>query len=235
MKIVFGTVFAVLTYACAIQAQDVTSSVNNVDSNPTSRFSLLARPTFFLPLTVAAASAAYPPASPASFLVPPPPAPAPQPRPREARRQSDSFQLAVGYEYVHFHSALFNANLSGLHTSLTYYRKDWLGIEGSVVAAFGSSTFNNQSSKMALYTAGPRLAWREYKLQPWAHALAGGLHLFPQTALATNGFALQLGGGVDYLFRPLLSFRVKSDYIRSQLYSSGQNSFQVGAGFVFHF
>lgn len=235
MKIILGTMFAVCSCACATQAQDVASSGTCAGSNSASEFSLAAHPTFLLPLSLTATSATYTPASPASFLVPQPPAPASQPRPREARRQSDSFQLAVGYEYVRFHSAPFNANLSGLHTSFTYYRNEWLGIEGNVVAAFGSSTLNNESSKMLLYTVGPRIAWREHNWQPWARALAGGLHLFPQTAFATNGFALQLGGGVDYPFKPLVSFRVESDYIRSQLYSSGQNSFQLGAGFVLHF
>lgn len=163
------------------------------------------------------------------------PSPDPRPRRRESRRQSSSLQIGVGYEYVRFGSAPFKANLNGLHTSFTYFRNDWLGFESSVVAAFGSSTLNNEPSHLALYTVGPHFAWRERTWQPWVHALAGGIRISPQTASGINGLALQLGGGVDFPFKPLVSLRFESDYLRSQLYSSGQNSFQLGAGFVFHF
>ena len=55
-------------------------------------------------------------------------------------------------------------------------------------------------------------------------ALAGGIHVYPQLASGINGFAFQLGGGVDYPWKPLVSFRIESDYVRS-----------LGAGLVFHF
>jgi hypothetical protein len=210
MKSILGVIFALFACACTVQAQDAVFSGLFADSVSYSR-------------------------TPApSFLVPEPP-PDPQPRRRESSPQSGSLQIGVGYEYVRFRSAPFNANLSGLHTSFTYFRNDWLGFEGSFVAAFGSSTFNNEPSHLALYTVGPRFAWSKRTWQPWVHALAGGIHVFPQTASGTNGFALQLGGGVDVPFKPLVSLRFESDYLRSQLYSSGQNSFQLGAGFVLHF
>ncbi len=184
-------------------------------------------PTFRL----AADTASYEPEHAALSLAPPPPAPPPH----EYGPESGVWQMGVGYEYFRFRSAPFNANLSGLHTSLTYFRNNWLGFEGNVVAAFGTSTLNNESSKLALYTGGPHLAWRGRTWQPWGHALVGGIHVFPQTASGINGFAFQVGGGVDYRFKPLISLRVESDYVRSQLYSSGQNSFQIGAGLLFHF
>jgi hypothetical protein len=142
----------------------------------------------------------------------------------------------MGFEHVRFRSAIFNANLNGLHTSVTYFRNEWFGIEGNVVAAFGSSNFvNNPPSRFALYTAGPRIAWRSVRWQPWAHALVGGVHVLPQTGLGQAGFAVQLGGGVDWRYKPLISFRVESDYVRSQLFSLGQNSYQFGGGAVLHF
>jgi opacity protein-like surface antigen len=210
MKSILGAIFGLFACACSAQAQDAVF------------------PGFF------ADSVSYSRIPAASSLVPEPP-PDPQPRRRESSRLSGSLQIGLGYEYVRFRSAPFNANLNGLHTSFTYFRNDWLGFEGSVVAAFGSSTLNNQPSHLALYTVGPHFAWRQRSLQPWVHALAGGVRVFPQTASGTNGFALQLGGGVDVPFKPLVSLRFESDYLRSQLYSSGQNSFQLGAGLVFHF
>jgi len=141
----------------------------------------------------------------------------------------------VGFEYVLFRSRPFNANLGGLHTSFTYYRNDWLGFEGNVVAGFGSSNLNNESSRLVVYGGGPRIVWRRYGWQPWAHVLAGGIHVFPQTGLGQKGFAAQFGGGADRHLTPILSLRLESYYVRSQLFSSGQNSFQFGTGFVFRF
>ncbi len=153
-------------------------------------------------------------------------------RPRSTR---DKFDLAVGFEYFHYRSSIFNSNLYGLHTSFTYFRYEWLGIEGNVGASFGTSNLLSESSRAVLYAAGPRIAWREKRFQPWLHALVGGLHIRPQTASNINGVAFQLGGGMDWRYKPLISFRAESDYVRSQVNSSGQNSFQLGGGVVFHF
>jgi len=146
-----------------------------------------------------------------------------------------SLQIGVGAEFARFYSSVFNSSNGGVHTSIVYFHKEWLGVEGNVVAAFGGSSLNGEGSRYLLYTVGPRIAWRDSRLQPWVHALVGGLHVFPQTGLGQNGFAAQLGGGVDYRFAPRVSFRVESDYVRSQLFSSGQNSVQLGAGAVLHF
>lgn len=235
MRTVLETIFALLICACAAPAQESAFAASPAASNPPCAFSLFARPASLLPIDLTSARETCTATSSAPLHLSQPPIPDPQPQSRRAIRQSDAFQIAVGFEYVRFRSVLFNANLSGLHTSFTYFANDWLGFEGSVVAAFGSSTLNNESSRLALYTAGPRIAWRRSGLQPWAHALVGGIHVFPQTGLGQNSFAVQLGGGADWRFKPLVSFRIESDYIRSQLFSSGQNSFQIGAGLVFHF
>ena len=166
--------------------------------------------------------------------------PAPQPEPRfyYGNNEDYRFQLGIGYEYVHFKSVPFSANLNGLHTSLTFYLNDWFAVEGNTVAAFGTKEFAGESSKYFLYTGGGRIAWRDQKrkYEPWMHALVGGLHMLPQTAAGgKNGFAIQAGGGVDLRFNGRLSFRVEGDYVRSQLYSQSQNNFQIGGGAVIHF
>ncbi len=224
MRALLGTIFAVFICASAAQAQDAAASTTSANSIATSAFSFSSsRSTSLFPLTLAADSA-----SGAS-------APEPFPRIHEHAFARDSIQIGVGFEYVLFRSGPFNANLGGLHTSFTYYRNDWLGFEGNIVAAFGSSNLNNEPSKLLLYTGGPRFAWRRLGLHPWAHVLAGGIHVFPQTGLGQGGFAVQLGGGADWPLTPIVSLRVESDYVRSQLFSSGQNSFQFGTGIVFRF
>jgi hypothetical protein len=163
----------------------------------------------------------------------------PQPEPKFYYGNSEDyrFQLGIGYEYVHFQSTPFNANLNGLHTSLTYYLNDWFGLEGSTVAAFGTKV-SGSTSKYFLYTGGGRIAWRDTRrrYEPWMHALVGGLHMIPQTAVGgKNGFAFQAGAGVDFRINSRLSFRAEGDYVHSQLYSESQNNFQFGGGAVIHF
>jgi opacity protein-like surface antigen len=165
-----------------------------------------------------------------------PDAPAPPP-PAGFNNEGYRWNLAIGYEYVHFKAAPFSLNLSGLHTDVTYNLRDWFGLEANVVSAFGGVVYNGRS-KYALYTAGGHIGWgpSNHRWSPWAHALVGGVHLNPQTAAGSkNGFAVQAGGGVDWALWPRVSLRGEADYIRTQLYSDSQNNFQIGAGAVIHF
>jgi hypothetical protein len=149
------------------------------------------------------------------------------------------WDLATGYEYVHFKSAPFSANLSGIHTSIAYSLSEWFALEGSVIAAFGGDVFQaGEMSKYVLFTGGGRILWNRqpHRFSPWTHILVGGAHLNPQIANSSkNGFAFQAGGGVDWFFNPRLSFRGDADYVRTQLYSDSQNNFQIGLGVVLHF
>lgn len=146
-------------------------------------------------------------------------------------------EIGFGYEYVRFRSSAIDRNLNGVHTTATWYLDDSFGIEGSLVAAFGTTIFGNEHPKYLLYTAGPRVVWTKHVWRPWGHALVGGLHMLPQIAggFSQNSFAAQLGGGVDYVISGDLSLRLQGDYVRSQLYATGQNNFQFGTGIAFHF
>jgi len=146
--------------------------------------------------------------------------------------------LTSGYEYVRFKAAPFSANLSGVHTTVAYSLNDWFAVEGSVVAAFGGTVFSGEITKYALLSGGGRLFWDRAprKWSPWAHVLVGDVHVNPQIARSSkNGFGIQAGGGVDYFINPRLSLRADGDYVRTQLYSTSQNNFQAGIGFVLHF
>jgi len=148
------------------------------------------------------------------------------------------WHLATGYEYVHFKSAAFSANLSGIHTALAYSVNDWFALEGSIVAAFGGDVFGGEMTKFAMFTGGGRIQWDRapHRWSPWVHVLVGGVHVNPQLADASkNGFALQTGGGIDWAWNPRISFRGEADYVRTQLYSDTQNNYQAGVGVVLHF
>ena len=163
------------------------------------------------------------------------------PAPRQSSGSSyDGYRwdLGIGYEFVHFDSAPFSANLSGLHTDLTYNVNNWVGLEGNVVTAFGGDVFAGEMTKYVLYTAGARISAgpSRRRITPWGHVLVGGAHINPQVAgESKNGFALQLGGGADWSYNPRVSIRAEADYVRTQLYSSSQNNVQVGIGAVIHF
>jgi hypothetical protein len=146
--------------------------------------------------------------------------------------------LALGYEYIHFHSAPFNLNLSGLHTDLTYNLNNWVGVEGNVISAFGGTIFDGERSKYVSYAGGARIngGASHRGFTPWAHALVGGVHVNPQTALGSkNSYLIQAGGGVDWVYNSRVSLRGEADYIHSALYHSSQNNFQIGLGAVIHF
>jgi hypothetical protein len=166
-----------------------------------------------------------------------PPA-SPVPTPPFGHYEGYRYQLSESYSYFRFRSTPFNANLSGLQSSLSYFLNEWFAVEGNVVAAFGTRVFGGDRSKALLYTGGARIAWRGSKrrIEPWMHGLVGGLHMLPQTAAGgKNGFAFQGGGGVDYKLSGRASVRLGGDYVRSQLYSQSQNNFQFGGGLVINF
>ena len=241
MKRLVLVVFVALVVSASLPAQQATLL----------SFHRSAQPTFLTPAADAADSTgAFVPslaipatALPAPSIWPVSSAALPEvPRAPQFGRGGDigyRWDLAVGYEYVHFKSAPFSANLSGIHTSLAYSVNEWFALEGSLVSAFGGDVFQSgEMSKYALFTGGGRIFWNRqpHRFSPWAHVLVGGVHMNPQIAASSKtAFALQTGGGIDWFFNPRLSFRAEADYVRTQLYSSSQNNFQIGVGVVLHF
>jgi Outer membrane protein beta-barrel domain len=165
------------------------------------------------------------------------PAPQPEPLPQTIRDDAvkDTWELGLGYALVGFRSAPFNATVSGLNTTVGYYFRDHLAAEGSFTSAFGSQSSSSSTAKYIFYGAGIKLSWGNRKLQPFVHALLGGVHMFPQTAFSNNGFAVELGGGLEKRLIQRVWLRFEGDYVRSQLYSSGQNNFQAVVGVNYRF
>jgi len=165
------------------------------------------------------------------------PAPPAEPLPQAIRDDvvKDTWELGLGYALVGFRSAPFNATTSGLNTTLSYYFRDHLAVEGSFTSAFGSQSSSSATAKYIFYGAGVKFSWGNRKLQPFVHALLGGVHMFPQTAYGNNGFAVELGGGLEKRLIQRVWLRFEGDYVRSQLYSSGQNNFQAVAGVNYRF
>jgi hypothetical protein len=157
------------------------------------------------------------------------PAPQPGPLPQAIRDDAvrDTWELGLGYAVVGFRSSPFNATVNGLNATVGYYFRDHLAMEGSLTTAFGSQSSGRASAKYVFYGGGVKLGWGNRKLQPFVHALLGGVRMFPQTAYGNNGFAVEAGGGVEKRLIQRVWLRFEGDYVRSQLYSGGQNNFQA--------
>jgi hypothetical protein len=145
------------------------------------------------------------------------------------------WDLGVGYAIVRFNSSLFTASTSGLVTSIGYHLSDHFALEGQITSTFGDPNPGPYDAKYLFYGAGPALSRGSGRVRPWGHALIGGLHMFPQTQFSNNSIAVLAGGGADVRWKPRVWIRFEGDYVRSQLYRTGQNSFQFVMGIVHRF
>ena len=185
----------------------------------------------------AASFATHRPSEADAFAAEPDPAAAtPEPKFVFGARDDYRWQLGLGLSLVRFRSSRFYATGVGTSTSLAYFTNEWLAVQGEVTTAFAPTIYLNEHVKYVSYGAGPLVAWRQRKIEPWMHAIFGGLHVQPQTAgSGRNAFGLQLGAGADYRFYPHLSARVELDWVRSHLFSEWQDSVQTAAELVLHF
>jgi hypothetical protein len=145
--------------------------------------------------------------------------------------------IGAGYVYQKFDLGGNSTNMNGVQGSVSRFINDYFALEGGMTASFG--TVNPAIAQHLLfYGGGGRLQLRGRKLQPWAHAMAGGVYArFTQTiGTATfNGFGIMAGGGVDYKFRPRVALRVQADFLASHLSTFWQKTVSVGGGIVFNF
>jgi hypothetical protein len=170
--------------------------------------------------------------------VPAPATPAAKPRYIFGTRDDYRWQLGVGVEYFHFQSNVFDANMVGLNTSLTYYTNSWFGLEGNVVTGFGPQVFGPGQGDAKIFggVGGFRIGARRSWWEPWGHGLVGGSHLQPQTAAGSRNALMALaGGGVDFRLHARLSLQVEGDWVYTGYFSQAQNNFQAVAGIVLHF
>jgi opacity protein-like surface antigen len=166
----------------------------------------------------------------------PSPSPAPDPKFLYGGRDDFRWQLGIGFDWLRFRNSIFNASAVGVKSSVTYFLNDWFGVEGMVSATFAPEILDREHVKVLVYGGGPKIAWRERKWEPWAHAILGGSHEQPQTAgNSKDAFAIEVGGGADYRFNPRFSGRLEADWVRTNYFSQSQNNFELTAGVVFHF
>lgn len=138
------------------------------------------------------------------------------------------------------------ADFSGLYGGSTTSTLP-IGVCPTPPCAPGTISFDGH---MHTFLAGPRYAYRMEKVTLFGHVLLGGGRLagttvFTNVALppgvparfssAESGFALAIGGGMDYALTPRLAFRTQADYLQTHFSSSTQHDVRVSAGIVFRF
>jgi hypothetical protein len=151
-------------------------------------------------------------------------------------RDDYRWQLGVGVEFFRFQSNVINASLVGLNTTLTYFTNSWFAVEGDVVTGFAPEIYDREHVKLFGGAGGIRIGGRRARWEPYGHALVGGSHLQPQTALGgRNSLMAQAGIGLDFRVHSRLSLRVEGDWVYTTYFNQAQNNYQAVAGVVLHF
>ena len=175
------------------------------------------------------------------------------------------FEVPVGFSFVNVHPNLapitsFNIFGGGGEFDVNFGR--YWGVKADFMGYTQGSGIRNQlqshgyagqvSGNLFTYTFGPQIKKHTGKVQPFGEALFGAWHsnAFSQVYDIThgltnrssnnNGFAMNLGGGIDYKLTEHITARpVQVDYLLTHFnanhtsYSANQNSFRYFAGIVF--
>jgi hypothetical protein len=117
-----------------------------------------------------------------------------------------------------------------------------------------TNTIKNVASSPRIHNFlfGPQFSYPKGKIRPFAHFLVGGEHVdltrsesvtssgtvlgivpvVPESGhISETGFAMALGGGVDYSIKRTLSWRLQADYLTSQA-GLAQNHVRVSTGLL---
>ena len=131
-----------------------------------------------------------------------------------------------GYQFTHLDPAY---NASGWNFAVQGNFKHVLGIAADFSGAY-KTRLNAHT-----YAAGPVLTARLPVVQPFVHALFGGMTL--SNSGSTTGFVLMLGGGLDIGFRKGIGIRiVQADWVSTHFSGTTDNkNTRVSAGIVLKF
>src|SRR5277367_5851402 len=176
-------------------------------------------------------------------------------------------EVPLGFSLINVHPNLapitsFNAFGGGGQIDINF--GNYFGIKGDLMG-YTQSGLKNQlqshgyaaaaSGNLFTYMAGPQIKKHTGKIQPFGEALFGGAHTNAYATISNalgntasgsgnnNGFAMALGGGIDYKVNQHLSLRpVEVDYLLTRFsanhvanYTANQNNFRYFAGIVFTF
>ena len=131
-----------------------------------------------------------------------------------------------GYQFTHLQPS-FNAH--GWDASITGNLKHIVGITADFSGAYKNNVHNYT------YTVGPTFTARLPIVQPFVHALFGGMTT--GDAVSKSGFVMMLGGGLDIGMRKGIGFRVvQADWLSTNVSGNTRNrNVRASAGLVLKF
>ena len=135
-------------------------------------------------------------------------------------------EIFGGYQFTHLDPTF---NPSGWNASLTGNFKHVLGITADFSGAY------KDQLQVYTYTFGPVLTARLPVVQPFVHALFGGMTI--TDGGSTTGFAMQVGGGLDIGLRKGIGLRLlQADWmsLRFSGHTDNKNA-RVSTGIVLKF
>lgn len=133
-------------------------------------------------------------------------------------------------------------NLNGWNAAVTGYFSKAVGVTADFSGHYGKPNIGGLdiNTKVHNFMFGPTIAARSEKATLFGHALFGGQKFSTKVAgvdlLTDTGFAMALGGGVDFNVAKNFAIRpAQADYIYSKHGGEHQNNFRYSAGVVLKF
>lgn len=156
---------------------------------------------------------------------------------QESQSAYPKAEIFAGYQYTRLGgSGGINAN--GFNTAATTNFSRWFGVTADLSGAYKS--VSGVSARTYMYTFGPTFSARRDRLTPFVHFLAGGFHAsasVPGFSTSTNGFAMMLGGGLDFKVSDHFAVRaIQPDWILWRSHGMTDKSIgRVSTGIIIRF
>jgi opacity protein-like surface antigen len=151
-------------------------------------------------------------------------------------------EVAGNYTYIRINpgGGVPHFDCHGGGGSAAYSLNHYLGVVGEFSGCKVTGLPSGVSGHTFTYLFGPRLTYRAYgRLEPFGEALFGGAHASLSGGGITasdNAFAMALGGGADYKWKPSVAIRfIQADYLYTRSNGTSENDFRLQAGIVFRF
>jgi hypothetical protein len=177
-------------------------------------------------------------------------------------------EIPVGFSMINVHPSIApvgSFNVFGGGGQIDYNFGRYLGIKADFMGYTSGSGLRNQLNNLGYtgsidgnvftYMFGPQIKKHSGNYQPFAEALFGAAHTNAYAAISNavngittgngnnNGFAMALGGGLDYKATKLLTIRpIEVDYLLTRFsanhianYTANQNNVRYVGGVVFTF
>jgi len=158
----------------------------------------------------------------------------------------DRVEVFGGYQYLHIGGSdgVSGQGFNGWDAAVTGYFNKFVGVTGDLSGSY--ATVDGVNAHVYSYSGGTVVAFREGKVNPFAHFLVGGSSLGASAdgvSVSTNGFTMMFGGGVDVKVAHAISFRVADvDWVYYHIggidggpSSSQSNNVRITSGIVFRF